>query len=397
MTFNQTAGPSTRRTAFVLIVAGTVLGIAGTDLVLPAVPTLPGALGGTAEMAQYVLAAYVVGTCVGLLSFGELGTRFDRRWLLAVSLSLFASASLAAAFAPSLGWLIGIRFWQGAFAAAPAVFAPGLIRSLYHDDEAVVALARLGSTEALAPALAPIAGAYLLGIGGWRASFLVIATLSLAMALAMVMLGDLLRTERATDRGQAGYGHLLRDRVFLRYSVSQAFSLGSLLVFVFGAPAVFTGPLGLSLSAFIVLQVTGVATFIVGASLSGPASARLGAERLITAGTAALALGQSAILAYALSGGREPIVIIGCLIVVNFGFGLRGPVGFHRAVVAAKGDDGRGAALVVLGLLVTSGLGTAAAAPFIAIGLAPLAAIATAIAFAALLMLAVLPTLPATI
>ena len=44
----------------VLISAGTTLGLAGTDLVLPAIPTLPDTLGGTQAMAQYVLAAYVL-------------------------------------------------------------------------------------------------------------------------------------------------------------------------------------------------------------------------------------------------------------------------------------------------------------------------------------------------
>ena len=44
-----------------LITAGSALGLAGTDLVLPAIPTLPEKLGGTQAMAQYVLAAYVAG------------------------------------------------------------------------------------------------------------------------------------------------------------------------------------------------------------------------------------------------------------------------------------------------------------------------------------------------
>ncbi|KGM30332.1 hypothetical protein, partial [Inquilinus limosus] len=56
-----------------LVVASTVLGLMGTDLVLPAVPYLPEAIGGDAARAQLVLAAYVAGTCVGLLAYGALG------------------------------------------------------------------------------------------------------------------------------------------------------------------------------------------------------------------------------------------------------------------------------------------------------------------------------------
>lgn len=43
---------------FLLISFGTILGIAGTDLILPAIPAMPAALGGTAALAQMVLAAY---------------------------------------------------------------------------------------------------------------------------------------------------------------------------------------------------------------------------------------------------------------------------------------------------------------------------------------------------
>ena len=55
-----------------LVVASTVLGLMGTDLVLPAVPRLPEALGTSASTAQLVLAAYVGGACAGLLVFGIL-------------------------------------------------------------------------------------------------------------------------------------------------------------------------------------------------------------------------------------------------------------------------------------------------------------------------------------
>src|SRR5437879_601946 len=69
-----------------LVVASTTLGLMGTDLVLPAVPYLPDLLGGTAAGAQLVLAAYVAGTCVGLLVYGALGDRMATVTLFVASL-----------------------------------------------------------------------------------------------------------------------------------------------------------------------------------------------------------------------------------------------------------------------------------------------------------------------
>ena len=378
--------------AFVLVMSGTVLGIAGTDLVLPAVPSLPAALGGSPAQAQLVLAAFVAGTALGLLLFGELGARFDQRWLLASSLAAYGLVSTAAARAPSLEALVGLRVVQGAAGSAAAVFAPGMIRLLFDGRRAVRALGLLGSIESLVPALAPIVGAWLLARFSWRASFDVIAVLSLSLAMLVVAMRD--RLPGAEPPPAAGsYAALLHDRVFLRYALSQACALGGLLVFVFGAPAVIVGPMAGSLADFVIMQVVGIAFFILGANLSGWVAGRLGVERTIVGGTALSAAGMLAILAYGLADGAEPWMLAVLSIPVNLGFGLRGPAGFMRAVVASRGDDARGAALVVLAILLTAAGGTAVAALFITKGLPALAAIAAAISCGAVLCLALLPRL----
>lgn len=380
--------------AFALVVSGTVLGIAGTDLVLPAVPGLPAVLGGSPTQAQLVLAAFVGGTALGLLFFGELGARFDRRWLLAGSLATYGLISAAAGMAPSLEVLVWLRFAQGAAGSAAAVFAPGMIRLLFGDGRAAVrAMGLLGSIESLVPALAPIAGVWLLARFGWRASFDVIAVLSLVLAVLVVAMRDRLPGARPAP-AEGSYAGLLRDRVFLRYALSQACALGGLLVFVFGAPTVITGAMAGSLSDFVTMQVVGIAFFILGANLSGSAAGRLGVERTITGGTALSAAGMLAILAYSLAGAPEPWALVVLTVPVNLGFGLRGPAAFMRAVMASHGNDARGAALVVLAILLIAAAGTAVAAPFITQGLPALAGVAAVISCSAVPCLALLPRLP---
>lgn len=388
--------PAGRGAAFALalIVSGTVLGLAGTDLVLPAIPALPSALGGTAAAAQLVLAAFVAGAGLGLLLFGELGARFDQRGLLAGSLFLYAGLSAAAAAARSLELLIVLRLLQGAAGSAAAVFAPGMIRMLFDDAGAVRAIALLGSIESLVPALAPVLGVWLLSLGGWRLSFELIAILSLLLAVAIGLLRHRLPNVAPAPRG-GGYIRLLRDPVFLRYALSQALSLGALLTFVFGAPAVIVGTMAGTLTDFIIIQVTGIAFFILGANVAGRLASRFGAEPTIFSGSALSAAGTLSMLAYALGGGGDPLVVALIAVPINLGFGFRGPPGFFHAVLASSGDDARGAALVILFVLLTAALGTAAAAPFITQGLPALAAFAAAISTASVLTLLLLPKLPA--
>lgn len=381
-----------RRVAFILIVGGTLLGIAGTDLVLPAVPFLPEALGTTHARAQYVLAAFVVGAAAGLLTFGALGARLDQRRLLIVSLLAYSGTSAIAAASTSVEFLIVLRFLQGFAGSAAAVFAPGMIRALYGDQRAISALGLLNSVEMLAPAFAPIVGAWLLLLGGWPSSFVAIAAAAMAAAIGVALLGKALPQPAKPTHG-GGYLRLLGDGTFMRYACSHALVLGALLVIVFAAPTVFVVSLGATLADFIVMQVVGIAAFVVAANLSGRLTAKRGREAAIWVGTWAAAASAIAILIMALSGTATPLTVTLLFVPFNIGLGLRGPAGFHGAVVAAKGDDARGAAIVVVAILAVAAAGTAVVAPFITFGLLPMALASTALVGLALGVLALLPPL----
>lgn len=377
-----------------LLLGATVLGTAGTDLVLPAIPTLPAALGGSAAQAQLVLAAFAAGTALGIVLFGEIGSRGNARLLLLGSIAAYGAASLLAPFAPDLSTLVALRFLQGTVGAAAPVFAPGMIRALFDEEGAMRALGLLGSIESLTPALAPVLGAWLLAIGDWSTSFWLLG--GLALLLAIGAFGCRRMFPALPERGdgaRVGYGTLLADPVFLRYALSQAGTLGALLIFVFGAPAVIVGALGGELRDFVVMQVAGITTFIVAANVAGPLALRIGAERTIALGSALSLLGALALAGYAFGGGADPGRLPWLFVPMNMGLGLRGPPGFLRAIQAGHGDDARASALVLLMVLGTTAAGTAVVAPFITEGLWPLTLAAALVSSAGLLALAVLPRL----
>lgn len=377
---------SSRSLTFILLLGGTVLGLAGTDLVLPAIPNLPESLTGTIAQAQLVLATYAAGSGIGLLMFGELGARFDHRRLLIASLGTFAVLSALATLTESILQLVAIRFFQGFSGAAAAVFAPGMIRKMFSEVGALRALGLMGSVESVVPALAPVLGAWLLLRFDWRASFVVIAVLAGALALVWVMVPKLLPSAQST-RSPEGYVALLTSPGFQRHALSQALSLGGLLAFVFGAPTVITRVIGGDLSDFVIMQVVGISFYIVSANLAGRTVARFGSERMVLFGSAMCASGFALILLYALIDGSNPKMLWGLFLVSNLGLGLRGPPGFYAAVVAAGDNDARGAALMLLYVLLTAALGTAAVAPFIESGLLPLSSVALVITLGSVMVL----------
>ena len=378
--------PATRLLAFALLVLAAMLGFAATDLVLPAIPSLPAALAGTPQQAQYVLAAYVAGFGGGLLLAGELGARWPQRHVLAASLLLLAAASLAAGLASSMPLLVGLRLLQGVTAAAGATFAPGVVRRIFEGPRAMRAIGLQGSLESLMPALAPIAGAWLLAIGTWRTSFFVMAALAMLVAVLVGALPHEAFPPRGHGRG-GSYLRVLRNREVTRQGLAQACSLAGLLVLVFGMPAVMVSAWGGPLTGFIRMQCVGVATFIASVQLAQRLYRRWGEERVILFGSSLSAAGCVAILAYALAGGTSALAVTAPWVVVNGGFGLRGPAGFLRAIVAAGGDDSRAAALVILAVLLATALGTVLVAPWITHGLAPVALVASAISCASVVLL----------
>lgn len=384
---------------FAFIIAGTILGLAGTDLVLPAVPTLPEYIKGTLSQAQLVLAAFTGGTAIGLLVFGELGARYDKKSLLLGTLAAYSITSFLCSFSGTILELAGYRVVQGFFAAAPAVFAPGIIRLLFDDRSALRALGLMGSIESVVPALAPVAGTWLLHYTDWRASFFITAVLTFLLSIIWLFT-PALPTGSAVQQdkvSRSSYLALLRCGPFLRYALSQAFTLGGLLIFVFGAPTVITISMNGSLGDFVIMQVIGITLFIIASNTVHSLVERFGPEWTIWFGSGLAATGSVAILIYALvTPNREPAMLWILFAFVNLGLGVRGPPGFYQAIIASGDNDARGAALVILLVFATTSIGTALLAPFITLGLLPLAATAAAVSVSALVVLFFFPPMIAT-
>ncbi len=383
--------------ACAVIISGTVLGLSGMDLVLPAIPSLPDVFNTSIASSQLVLATYVAGSAIGLLMFGSLAAFVGRRKLFIISLVLFAASSAAATLSTNIDVLNVTRFLQGISASGPAVLAPGLIRNLFSELGAIRAIAAMGSIESLTPGLAPILGAFLFRHYGWEASFLLTAALTGMLVLIILARPSLLPSIGTKQAGEGGsYGKLLKNAKYLRYALGHASVLGGLLTFVFSAPAVIVETMGGTIDDFIIMQVVGVTTFIVASNSAGHLVARFGVERVIMAGAIVSVVGTLALMAYAFLGSNNPEHLRYLFWLLNVGLGLRGGPGFVRALSAAKGDDDRASALLIFFVTMLASGCTALVAPFITMGLsASTVAVFFIVLPSLLLMLFIAPFEPA--
>jgi DHA1 family bicyclomycin/chloramphenicol resistance-like MFS transporter len=104
----------------------------------------------------------------------------------------------------------------------------------------------------VAPILAPLAGGYLAVAFGWRTIFALLAAIGLATAvLVHLRLEETLDPSRASVTFRPGlilrnYVIVLRDRHFLRYTLSNSCALAGLFAYISGSPFVLMDLYGVS-------------------------------------------------------------------------------------------------------------------------------------------------------
>ncbi|MCO6441636.1 MAG: multidrug effflux MFS transporter [Nitrococcus mobilis] len=294
-------------TAATLVLASFVaLGPLATDMYLPALPAMATALDATPAEVQLTLSVYMIALALAQLVYGPLADRFGRKPLLLVGLVLFTLASLACALARSIEAMIVFRFLQALGGSAGPVLGRAAVRDVHGPLEAARILSYLGAATALAPALAPIGGGYLLVALGWPSVFLFLAGYGLvATALLWLALPEPLAPELRQSIHPVSiarnYRLLLQHREFVGYMLACAFTFAGLFAFLSGAAFVLIEFLGVSAQHFGYYFTLAVGGYIMGTLLAGRLSRRLGINRLLLIGGAIASLGGALMAALALA------------------------------------------------------------------------------------------------
>jgi DHA2 family multidrug resistance protein-like MFS transporter len=153
-----------------------------------ALPSLARALGVAPAEAVAVMTAYQAGLVMALLPLGAVGERFGHRRVFTLSIAAFAMASVCAAIAPDIGWLVAARFVQGLGGAGVMALGMALLRFTVAQGHLGRAIAWNALTVALTTAAAPSVGALVLSIAPWRYLFVVTLPLTgLALASARAL------------------------------------------------------------------------------------------------------------------------------------------------------------------------------------------------------------------
>ncbi|MCX4163286.1 MULTISPECIES: MFS transporter [Paraburkholderia] len=132
-----------------------------------------------AQNAHFVSAGFL-GMLIGAIVAGVTGDRFGRRFSFQFNLLLFGLASLAAAAAPDIHWLIGLRFLMGLGLGAEVIVGYGMLGEFIPPAwrGKWAAILTLAANSSLL--VATVAGYLIIPAFGWRWMFVIVGVGALA-------------------------------------------------------------------------------------------------------------------------------------------------------------------------------------------------------------------------
>ncbi|WP_291589038.1 multidrug effflux MFS transporter [Comamonas sp. UBA7528] len=344
-----------------LLVLVTLSGTMAMHIFVPALPVAGSALHAPAASMQQTITLYVIGLALGQLVYGPVSDTWGRRPALLVGLGLYLSASVVALCAPTLEWLLAARLVQALGGAAGITLGRAIVRDIAPPERVTKDLALLNLLTLVGPGLAPIVGSYLAEHFGWRAIYLFLVGMGVAMVLCTWrMLPETNRQRRPLAiAGIAGdYRTLLCTPRFAGFMLGGACSTTALYPYLATAPYIVHEQLGYP----IAMVGWFAAATIVGASLGTLVTRRLAgrypAERFLYVGGGIGLSMALALLGVQLAGWLNGPILVALTLVMTLGAGMSSPAALSRGLSAVPWLTGSAAGLYGFGQMAMGALGT---------------------------------------
>ena len=275
---NAPAMPSTRRLA--LLLGGLAMfGPFSIDTIFPAFPQMAAQFGADKLAMQQTIAVYLAAYALMSIVHGPLSDAIGRRRVILAGLSVFVVASAGCALSRDLPTLLAFRALQGLSAGVGLIVGRAVIRDVLQGSDAQRLMSQVSMIFGIAPAIAPIIGGWMLGVGRWPLIFWFLAAFSVLLLAATARW--LPETHPPQARMPLRPQRLLRDYVaialnprFQRLAAAGAFGFAGLFLYIASAPAFVMDLLGLGEQEFAWLFFPTIGGMTLGAFVSGRVAGR---------------------------------------------------------------------------------------------------------------------------
>lgn len=394
---NIRAGGAAAGSTSVLLILGALvaLGPLSIDAYVPGLPRLADDLHSSPSVAQLTVTACLVGLAFGQLLAGPMSDALGRRTPMLIGILVYTAAGLLCAIAPNVEVLILFRGIQGVGGAFGLVIAYASVRDRYEGKAAAHYFSLLLLVTGLAPILAPLVGAQILGLSSWRGIFVALATLSGGVLVAcIVALPESLPPHRRRPGGLRATGsvyvHLLTDRPLVGYVLANGFVFAAMFAYISGSPFVLQNIHGLSPRQYSLVFAVNAFGLVAAAQVSGRLVRQVDARLLLGSGVIGSAAGSVALLVVsATEAGLWPTLAAYFIVVTSVGLVL--PNAAALALDTHGSQAGAAAALLGFAQFLFGGL----VAPLVGLhgsaSAMPMAVVMAGLGVAATITLAMLP------
>ena len=297
------------------------------DMYLPAMPAMAEEFGVPVSASQYTLVAFFVAFGICQLFYGPAADMFGRKPPLYFGLCVFLLASIGCALAPTIEWLIALRFVQGVGAAAVMSIPRAIIRDRYTGTEATRLMTTVMLVISISPMLAPLFGSLLMTPFGWPAVFYAVA---LATILSLLLLyfslpETLAREDRVPVKLAAmwdAFRQLFRDPYFMGMTLIGGMGMASFFSFISVAAFLYTDYYGLTPTEFSLAFALNALGFFVASQFAANLCERFGGVAVVKMAVTGFAVFSGLNLLLNFAGVDNFVVLVGLLLAGNACLGL---------------------------------------------------------------------------
>lgn len=256
------------------------------DVYMPQLPQLAASLDTTDALAQATMSVCMIGLGLGQLIAGPLSDRHGRRRPLIVSIIAFTLLSAACALAPTIEFLLVVRFLQGLAGAAGMVISLSVARDLFAGVDLSKMLSLLAIVTATTPIIAPILGGQLARVMDWRGIFWVLALIGAALVFVAAFALPETHPAAARVQGQTfratriNAAEVVRDPVFRWLLVSMGCGGIAFFSYLSMSSFVVQNEFGFDPQIFSLIFAINALCQLGGAQVSRFLVSRLGVRRL---------------------------------------------------------------------------------------------------------------------
>ncbi|WP_442808079.1 multidrug effflux MFS transporter [Trinickia soli] len=173
--------PNSPRFLLFMICLFSSAGQLAIDIYVPALPAMARYFGTSPQAIQSSVSGYMAAYALGQLIFGPIADAYGRKRVLAFGLIVYTIGCALSLAAPNLETFILARCLQGFGIAATNLLAKAIITDSFAGQALMHAFTYMAIAWGLAPIIAPVIGAHLQTLFGWKACLVFLLVYSLAM------------------------------------------------------------------------------------------------------------------------------------------------------------------------------------------------------------------------